>query len=196
MWEARPAGFALTVYPVSIFFPDHHPEGILTLRQIHSARVVDVDREKPGEGDGLFTREGRVLGVRTADCYPVVLWAPRLPGTHAVLHVGWRGFFRGILEAGVAAFPETPIQSAIGPGICGRCYTVGESFLDWARPWMFRNEQRLHLDLLRGILERLQALGVAVVALPPSCTFEDPRLPSFRRTGVRHRSLLTVVGLS
>ena len=194
MWEARPAGFTLTAYAVTVFLADHHPEGVLTLRQIHSARVVDVDREPADKGDGLFTREGKPLGVRTADCYPVVLWAPLQPGTHAALHVGWRGFFRGILEAGVALFSGNPVKAAIGPGICGRCYPVGESFLDWARPWMFRNAQHLHLDLLRAIRERLETLGVTVVALPPACTFEDLRLPSYRRTGERGRSLLTVVG--
>jgi len=194
MWETRPEGYVLTAYPVAVFLPGHHPGGVLTLRQIHSARVVDADREHAEEGDGLFTREGKTLGVRTADCYPVVLWAPHTPGMHGILHVGWRGFLRGILERGVALFPTRPVKAAVGPGICGRCYPVGESFVDWARPWMFRNTRNLHLDLLRGIRDRLEGLGVEVVALPPACTFEDLRLPSYRRTGERGRSLLTVVG--
>ncbi len=194
VWKVTPRGFRLEggLPGVEVFLPGHHPEGVRTLRQIHSARVVDVDREMAREGDGLFTASGVAIGVRTADCFPVVLWDLRDPRRYAVLHVGWRGLYRGILERGRAYFPGA-VLAAVGPGICGSCYRVGPSFVDWAREGLSHREGGYHLDLERSIRGRLERMGVMVVAHAPACTLEDPSLPSFRRTGVRGASLLTVV---
>jgi hypothetical protein len=111
---------------------------LVTVRQIHSDIIHCVSSGHPGRarvplaGDGLITQTpGLALAVLTADCLPVILVDPR---THAVgvFHAGWRGTVSRIVEKGVGEmqkhFGSKPrdIQAAIGPGIGGCCYQVGE----------------------------------------------------------------------
>lgn len=191
-WIKTPTGFRLMGVPVrvEVFLPGTHPLDVVTLRQIHSARVIDIDRENHTQGDGLVSSR-LPIGVRTADCYPVVYWDPT-GRRYAVLHVGWRGLYRGILEVGARLF-SGEIHAAIGPGICGRCYVVGESFIDWGREGLYRRDAGLYFHLEGAIIQRLTAIGVSIHYSSPACTLEDPLLPSYRRTGERGRLLLTTV---
>lgn len=113
---------------------DH--DRLVTAHQVHSARVVAVDRPwqgQPPEVDGMVTSTpGLALGVLAADCAPVLLADPgaRVIGA---CHAGWRGAFDGILEATLAAMIEAgarrdAIRSAIGPCIRQGSYEVGPEF--------------------------------------------------------------------
>ena len=107
---------------------------LITLRQIHSDIIHCVD-QVPAEqlaGDGLITATpGLLLAIQTADCLPVILVDTK---RHAVgvFHAGWRGTLKRIVEKGVGemlrCFGSRPrdIRAAIGPGIQGCCYQVGE----------------------------------------------------------------------
>ncbi|MGA7217917.1 MAG: peptidoglycan editing factor PgeF [Candidatus Sulfotelmatobacter sp.] len=105
-----------------------------TLRQIHSDIIhfVDSPLDAPFAGDGLITATpGLFLGIQTADCLPIILVDTK---RHAVgvFHAGWRGTFKRIVEKGLGEmrrhFGTSPrdIKAAIGPGIHGCCYEVGE----------------------------------------------------------------------
>ncbi len=107
---------------------------LVTLRQIHSdiIRRVDSIPNEPLGGDGLITATpGLLLGIQTADCLPIILVDVK---RHAVgvFHAGWRGTLQRIVEKGVGemhrCFGSRPrdIKAAIGPGIQGCCYEVGE----------------------------------------------------------------------
>jgi YfiH family protein len=107
---------------------------LITLRQIHSdiIRRVDLIPEEPLSGDGLISATpGLLLAIQTADCLPVILVDAkrRVVG---VFHAGWRGTVKRIVEKGVGemhrCFGTTPrdLKAAIGPGIQGCCYEVGE----------------------------------------------------------------------
>jgi len=107
---------------------------LVTLRQIHSDIIHCVDSipEEPLAGDGLITvTPGLLLAIQTADCLPVILVDAK---RHAVgvFHAGWRGTVQRIVEKGVGemvrSFGSNPshIKAAIGPGIQGCCYEVGE----------------------------------------------------------------------
>jgi len=107
---------------------------LVTARQIHSdiIRCVDSDPEDPLTGDGLITATpGLLLAIQTADCLPVILVDTK---RHAVgvFHAGWRGTVQRIVEKGVGemhgCFGSRPrdLKAAIGPGIQGCCYAVGE----------------------------------------------------------------------
>ena len=107
---------------------------LITLRQIHSDIIHRVDSipRKPLVGDGMITATpGLLLAIQTADCLPVILVDAR---THAVgvFHAGWRGTVQRIVEKGVGemhrCFGTRPrdLKAAIGPGIQGCCYEVGE----------------------------------------------------------------------
>jgi YfiH family protein len=107
---------------------------LITLRQIHSDLIhcVNAVPTEPLTGDGLITSTpGLLLAIQTADCLPVILVDTR---QHAVgvFHAGWRGTVQRIVEKGVGemqrCFGTRPrdIRAAIGPGIHGCCYQVGE----------------------------------------------------------------------
>lgn len=71
----------------------HWPGEYTQLKQIHSDIVFLVDRGSGclGEGDALVTaREGQIIGIRTADCVPI-LFADAERRAVAAAHAGWRG---------------------------------------------------------------------------------------------------------
>lgn len=107
---------------------------LITLRQIHSdiIHLVESVLPEPLTGDGMITRiPGALIAIQTADCLPVILVDIR---THAigVFHAGWRGTVKRIVEKGVGemfrCFGTQPrdLKAAIGPGVQGCCYQVGE----------------------------------------------------------------------
>jgi polyphenol oxidase len=107
---------------------------LITVRQIHSDRIHSVDEtpKAPLTGDGLITATpGLLLAIQTADCLPIMLVDPRQRAV-GVFHAGWRGTVQRVVEKGVGEmlrhFGTQPrdLLAAIGPGIGGCCYEVGE----------------------------------------------------------------------
>jgi YfiH family protein len=107
---------------------------LVTLRQVHSdiIRFVDSPPESLLVGDGLITATpGLLLGIQTADCLPIILVDPKRRAV-GVFHAGWRGTVKRIVEKGVGEmrrwFGSRPgdLKAAIGPGVHGCCYEVGE----------------------------------------------------------------------
>ncbi len=110
------------------------PWPLITLRQVHSDIIgfVDSPTESPLAGDGLITATpGLLLGIQTADCLPIILVDPKRRAV-GVFHAGWRGTLKRIVEKGVGEMRRhfgsraRDLKAAIGPGIHGCCYEVGE----------------------------------------------------------------------
>jgi YfiH family protein len=181
------------------------PEGIRTVKQIHSSRVGDAADEFFVEGDALMSdRPGKLVGVKTADCVPILLVEPS-SGVVAAIHAGWRGTAENIsastvheLEGRWHARPEE-IVAAIGPSIGVCCYEVGSDvarrFSRW-RPELEHNEGHAHLDL-RAINEmQLRTVGVQNVWCSTECTFcGTNRFFSFRRERDQAGRMLSFIGL-
>jgi polyphenol oxidase len=107
---------------------------LVTVRQIHSDLIHCINQipSEPLTGDGLITSTpGLLLAIQTADCLPVILVDAKRRAV-GVFHAGWRGTVKRIVEKGVGemfrCFGTRPrdIKAAIGPGIQGCCYEVGE----------------------------------------------------------------------
>jgi len=107
---------------------------LVTLRQIHSDVIHCVSDLPPAPlvGDGLITAMPEiVLGIQTADCLPVILVDTKRRAI-GVFHAGWRGTVKRIVQKGAGEmrryFGTSPedIKAAIGPGIHGCCYEVGQ----------------------------------------------------------------------
>ncbi len=107
---------------------------LVTLRQIHSDLIHYVDHppEHPPAADGLITDTPELLlAVQAADCLPVIV-VDRKRRAVGVFHAGWRGTVQRIVEKGVGEmrkhFASDPrnLAAAIGPGVQGCCYQVGE----------------------------------------------------------------------
>lgn len=174
-----------------------------TLRQEHGARVHRVGggrgRSEP-IGDGLSTDEaGLALGIRTADCAPILL-ADRRRGAVAALHAGWRGTAAGIvaraLEHLAAEYGSEPadLDAVIGPAVGGCCYEVGEDVraaleagpLARLAEILPGPEGRFRIDLARLNAAALAAAGVrpARIQILAACTrCANDRLHSYRAEG-------------
>jgi YfiH family protein len=165
------------------------------VHQVHSAEVAileDPPREPAPRADALLTdRPGAVLTVLSADCQPVLFYAP---GLVAAAHAGWKGALAGVLEATVEAMVahgavRSEIRAAIGPCISQRVYEVGQDFLDRFEAEdpdalaHFANgrDGRYQFDLPGYGLRRLRAAGVEA-EWTGHCTYSDPaRFYSYRR---------------
>ena len=106
---------------------------LASLHQIHSdvVRSFDAAPTEQHKGDASATsRPGLLLGVRTADCSPVLLVDPK-KCVVAAIHAGWRGTLARIVTKTIGQmqmeFGSRPqdLLAAIGPTIGGCCYEVG-----------------------------------------------------------------------
>lgn len=107
---------------------------LVTVRQIHSDIIhcVNAVPHEPLTGDGLITATPNLLlTIQTADCLPVVLVDAKRKAV-GVFHAGWRGTVKRIVEKGVGEMfrhfgsRACDLKAAIGPGVQGCCYEVGE----------------------------------------------------------------------
>jgi polyphenol oxidase len=176
------------------------------MRQVHGTVIHEAADNLP-DGDGLWTMRPRYrIGVRTADCVPVLLAGP-IQGVPwvAALHAGWRsavggngvGDAPGILRVCVERFrakggiPQELVW-ALGPSIQKCHFEVGEEVIRAAShdpAWEDRLQHRgpkgrSHLDL-QGFL-RCQALELGLDASRDGsinlCTVCEPDLLwSYRR---------------
>ena len=130
--------------------------------------------------DGHLTRvPGLGLLVLVADCYPVALSDGEQA---AMLHCGWRPLAGGIVEKALERFDTTP-AAAVGPGIGGCCYEVGDEVLEAFADIDGAASGRM-LDLRTVIGAKLAAAGVTEVQHVDRCTSCEPELYfSHRRDG-------------
>ena len=178
------------------------PGALVSLHQIHSARVVTLtdpaanpmgDRQ---QADGMVTATpGIGLGILTADCQPV-LFADPVAQVIGAAHAGWRGARDGVLEATVDAMEalgakRENITAVIGPTISQPSYEVGPEFFETftdddptsARFFIKGKGDRYLFDLPGYGLQRLRQAGVGHAEWTRHCTYRDPeRFYSFRRT--------------
>jgi YfiH family protein len=190
-----------------------------TVRQVHSARVIQARRErlaagppeaKPplAEADGLVTAEpGIVLAVFMADCLPLLLADPDRRVVAAV-HAGWRGLAAGVVEQGVAAFRDLGGRPAgavalVGPGIGPCCYEVGPEVADavtgrYPAAAATTSDGRPAIDTAAAAVQALERAGLGEVRRAAGeCTGHQPeRWFSYRRDGVtgRQAGLIALVG--
>lgn len=173
---------------------DPPPAGVRLLRQVHSSRVLEAGAGcDAGEGDALMTNERGVwLGVKTADCVPVLL-ADAGGRAVAAVHAGWRGTRSGIVQAAVeqlrSRYGVTPeaLYAAIGPSIGPCCYEVGEEVArQFPARMLRRGSARPYLDLWMANEAALREAGVpeSQVEVARACTCCRPGdFHSWRRDG-------------
>ncbi|WP_022799341.1 polyphenol oxidase family protein [Thermus islandicus] len=174
-----------------------HPP-VAGLRQVHGTEVHLVEGPGVWEGDGLLTRTpGLLLRVGVADCYPLLLYHPG--GLVGALHAGWRGVVGGILLKALALLERIGLDPqeahlALGPGIGGCCYQVGEEVaLRFAEAGLFTFREdpgspgRYLLDLEKALLLQAERAGLREERIyrVGLCSHCAPHLFSHRRDGGR-----------
>ncbi|HEV2765572.1 MAG TPA: peptidoglycan editing factor PgeF [Pyrinomonadaceae bacterium] len=159
---------------------------------VHAVETADDSSERPGSGhegvrcDALVTRTARVLvGVKTADCVPVLLGDAHT-GAVAAVHAGWRGTLAGIvgraLEQMSSLYGTRPgdVRAALGPAALGCCYEVGpevieafrQNFADADTLFTPTADGRALVDLHEANRRQLLSAGLspARVHAAPLCT--------------------------
>ena len=112
------------------------------LKQIHSSivAVAAPDRDLPEHGDAILTQKaGEWVGIRTADCVPLLIADPRTRVVGAI-HAGWRGTVAEIayrtVQTMVSEYGSDPamLVAAIGPCIAECCFEVGPEVAQQFQP--------------------------------------------------------------
>lgn len=157
-------------------------DDLLLVRQVHEADVSIVTRDRPRpwpipQADAVVSTDpDAAIGVRVADCVPILL-AARSGRAVGAVHAGWRGVAANAAQAAVNALRDrfgiepAHLIAAVGPSIGPCCYEVGESTRDvfagrrlseetlrrWFSP---RPAGKFHLDLWAATREQLLAAGI------------------------------------
>jgi polyphenol oxidase len=154
---------------------------IATATQVHGDRIVDQDlrellpaSEPQAAGADALISETAAVGVRAADCVPVLLWAGRKV---AAVHSGWRGSKLEIAGRVARALQVEPGQviAAIGPCIGRCCYEVSEDLAAQFRQRFGASavDEKRHLDLRFCVEASLREAGVTRLEQVPGCTSCD-----------------------
>ena len=104
------------------------------VKQVHGDTVVEAPVGEQQEADAIWSgREGDAVGVKTADCVPLLLVDPRGRRV-AAAHAGWTGTLSEIAARTVEALIRAgskpgDLRAAIGPSIGPCCYVVGEELV-------------------------------------------------------------------
>lgn len=119
------------------------PHQLLTVKQVHGDDLLLIDEPNPDlshflnvEVDAIVTNQpGIMIGVLTADCFPLLLWHNKI-NVAAAIHAGWRGAANGLISKVVETIrthfncPVAELQAAIGPGIGAHNYEVDRPVRD------------------------------------------------------------------
>ena len=157
-------------------------ERLVLLKQVHGIHVVVVRRDGPlpsdrPQADIVISNDPSVaIGVRVADCAPVLLF-DRALGAAGAAHAGWRGAAAQASAAAIRAMQQyfgshpADILAAIGPCLGACCGEVGPEVVEafraggadkssidtWFRPGA---GDRFFLDLERANRDQLERSGL------------------------------------
>ncbi|MBQ6073183.1 MAG: laccase domain-containing protein [Bacteroidales bacterium] len=199
------------------------PYPVIQGHQVHDCKVAVIDR--PGmtreelEGFDAFVTElpGVAIGVRTADCVPVLLYDP-VNRVVAAVHSGWKGTVKHIsqkaIDVMVREFRSKPedLRAVIGPGIGPDSFQVGEEvvgqFRDAGFPigriWSFMGpgdgtpmSGGHHIDLFEANRWLLEETGVSSSNIQTAMidTYTDLSFFSARREGVQCGRIINSIRL-
>jgi YfiH family protein len=165
--------------------------------QIHSANirhVKNIEDAKDGDFkmDALISDAEKVLlGVKTADCVPILLGDAKTRA-FAAAHAGWRGTVQSIvlkvIEKLKAEYQTNPrdLICALGPAATVESYEVGQEVIDAFRAnfpqcehlFVPTREGHAKIDLHRANKDQLLSVGVAEenIFIAPFCTIRHTDL--------------------
>ncbi len=188
--------------------------------QIHSAdvRVVKTFEDaKDGNHkfDALVSNISNVLlGVKTADCVPILLGDMQTKAFAAV-HAGWRGTVNSVVENAIEKMRENygtnskDLICAIGPAATCKNYEIGQDVIDTFKQkfpqskHLFQKTREEHALINLHLANKEQLISVGVlpenISVAPFCTMERTDLFfSYRKEKKLYGKtgrLMSVIGL-
>ena len=181
------------------------------IKLVRSAADIEFTDEKY---DALVSDlENVLLGVKTADCVPVLL-GDKKTRAFAAIHAGWRGTVASIVPKAIELMSETynteprNLIAAIGPAAGCENYEVGADVIKTFQKnfpdsdYLFKPTRAGHalVDLHRANREQLENKGVLPenIFVAPFCTMQRTDLFfSYRKEKKPHGKtgrLLSVIG--
>ena len=170
---------------------------IVSSWQTHSADVRIVEniedaKDSNQKSDALISNlESIIIGVKTADCVPILLGDVKT-NAFAAVHAGWRGTVKSIVVKAFEKMRERyktdakDLVCAIGPAASGKNYEVGqdvinafeEKFSTCGKLFVKTREGHALVDLHLANREQLLSIGVwsENIYSAPLCTMERPDL--------------------
>lgn len=197
------------------------PYHVITGHQVHDSKVAVIDhtgytREDLEGYDAFMTDlEDCAIGVRTADCIPVLLYDP----THravAAVHAGWKGTVKRISQVTIDRMHEVygsraeDLLAVIGPGIGPDSFQVGEEVVEQFREagfdipgiWSWRGERREgsmegghHIDLWEANRFLLVQKGIKPenISIARIDTYIDSSFFSARRESIKCGRIINAI---
>jgi polyphenol oxidase len=164
---------------------------LATVWQVHGD-AVKVLRDGSDVNDAVTRADatvsdlrGVLVGVKTADCVPVLIGDTRT-GAFAAVHAGWRGTARSIVVKAIEKMREvfgtdpSDLTAAIGPAAACEAYEVGQDVIDifnneftgWNRYFTPTREGHALVDLPRANRDHLIGTGIRTenIYTAPFCT--------------------------
>ncbi len=168
------------------------------MNQTHSHKVVVINDKnkklKRIKSDAIITKiKGLALGVVTADCVPIILFAPnnKIIGC---IHAGWKGALGGIIENTIKKFKklslDNKIYATVGPCIGKNSYEVDlifyKKFLSKSKKniayFIKKNKNKRLFNLRKYVNDKLTRLKVNVDHVNKDTFKEKNRFFSYRRS--------------
>jgi len=169
-------------------------------KQVAGIEIANVVRRNQicGDVDGLFTKTVNPIGIRAADCVPILL-ARKDGGMVAALHAGWRGTKAKIVEKFANTMKAQGENlgdwvAAIGPAIGKCCYEVSaelvedfiQTFPEIEPDMISPTNRKLDLSLINQC--ELTRVGIGKIDSIDECTYcsmsaKGANFHSFRREG-------------
>lgn len=189
-------------------------DALYEVSQVHGGLVHAIEpavppaefRQRAGDALWAQTRD-LAVGVRVADCVPILLASPE-SGAVAAVHAGWRGVEANVVGesvralCGVMGIDPATLIAAIGPHIGVDAFEVSEEIAQQIAAAVgdpqviVRREPRPHVELALAVHAQLKRSGLvpARIERVAGCTFADPvRFFSFRRDGQASGRHLAVI---
>jgi len=160
------------------------------LNQIHSAKCLRFDSPKC-EGDAIYTnKKNEVCAILTADCLPIFI-TDTLGQEVAVIHAGWKGLLRGVIEQTMKSFDSKNLVAHFGPAISQDSFQVGEDVIDQyiSKDNNFQSSFKTisgkhYLDLYSAAKLVLNNFDIYKISGGNECTFKQQNeYFSYRRDG-------------
>ena len=185
------------------------PYPVIQGHQVHGDRIAVIDRpdltraDMEGYDAFICKLPGVAIGVRTADCVPILLYDP-VQRMVAAVHSGWKGTVLkiaqktiGLMKSDFGCLPEE-LRAVIGPAIGPDSFQVGQEVVEkfeeagfpMSQVWSDRGpgdgspmSGGHHIDLFKANKWILEESGVRDIQVFDIDTFTDTSFFSARREG-------------
>ena len=173
------------------------------LNQTHSDKCLSFGSSER-EGDALYTNKKKeVCAILTADCLPIFI-TDTLGQEVAVIHAGWKGLLKGIIEQTLKTFSSRNLVAHFGPAISQDSFEVGEEVRDQyiLKDISFKSAFKTitgkqYLDLYSAAKLVLNNFDIYKISGGVECTFKQrDEYFSYRRDGIHSGRMANLIWIS